>query len=199
VLKNKFEQVAIFRSNTTPLLSMTNIIHTIAMKYNEAYVLFELNYGSEVASRLYYDIEYENVLTISYHNNTQTLLGFGGQFRLGLQVDTKIKASELVSLKALIESNKLIINDNETITELYTFIQKGTSFEADLGKHDDCVMSIALLGWLVNQESFKEIINYDFISDYEETKAEELSDLLPSNMFGTGNDVTYNDVSWIMA
>lgn len=198
VLKNKFEQVAIFRSNTTPLLSMTNIIHTIAMKYNEAYVLFELNYGSEVASRLYYDIEYENVLTISYHNNTQTLLGFGGQFRLGLQVDTKIKASELVSLKALIESNKLIINDNETISELYTFIQKGTSFEADLGKHDDCVMSIALLGWLVNQESFKEIINYDFIRDYEETKAEELSDLLPSNMFGTGID-TYNDVSWIMS
>jgi hypothetical protein len=198
VLKNKFEQVAIFRSNTTPLLSMTNIIHTIAMKYNEAYVLFELNYGSEVASRLYYDIEYENVLTISYHNNTQTLLGFGGQFRLGLQVDTKIKASELVSLKALIESNKLIINDNETISELYTFIQKGTSFEADLGKHDDCVMSIALLGWLVNQESFKEIINYDFIRDYEEIKAEEVSDLLPSNMFGTGMD-TYNDVSWIMA
>jgi hypothetical protein len=55
-----------------------------------------------------------------------------------------------------------------------------------------------LLGWLVNQESFKEIINYDFIRDYEETKAEELSDLLPSNMFGTGID-TYNDVSWIMS
>jgi hypothetical protein len=59
-------------------------------------------------------------------------------------------------------------------------------------------MSIALLGWLVNQESFKEIINYDFIRDYEETKAEEVSDLLPSNMFGTGSD-TYKDVSWIMS
>jgi hypothetical protein len=197
ILKNKFEQVAVFRSNTTPLLSMTSIIHSIAMKYNEAYVLFEINYGSEVASRLYYDIEYENLLTIALVNSVQTLLGFKGQFRLGLQVDTKIKASELISLKALIESNKLVVNDNDTISELYNFIQKGTSFEADLGKHDDCVMSLALLGWLVNQESFKEIVNYDFISDYEVIKAEEVSDLLPANMFGTGSYAHDNDTSWL--
>ena len=130
-------------------------------------------------------------------NNAQTLLGFKGQFRLGLQVDTKIKATELISLKALIESNKLVVNDNDTISELYNFIQKGTSFEADLGKHDDCVMSLALLGWLVNQESFKEIVNYDFISDYEVIKAEEVSDLLPANMFGTGSYAHDNDTSWL--
>lgn len=197
ILKNKFEQVAIFRSNTTPLLSMTNIIYSIAKKYNDAYILFEINYGSEVPNRLYYDLEYENMLTVASNGSQQILLGFKGQFRLGLQVDAKIKAMELVSLKAIIESGKLILNDHTTISEFYNFIQKGNSFEADSGRHDDTVMALALLGWLVGQESFKEIINYDFVSDYETIKAEEESDLLPPSMFGSVDDS--KDVSWITA
>jgi hypothetical protein len=156
----------------------------IAKQYNNAYMFFEINYGAEVPSRIYNDYEYENILTISKRGSEQILMGFNGSFQLGLNVSSKIKSIQLISLKALLESGKLTLSDHTTIVEFYNFIQypNGT-FAAEQGKHDDTVMSLALLGWLVTQESFKEIVTYDFISDYENLKAEESSDLLPPAFF----------------
>jgi hypothetical protein len=185
--KRKFEQVAIFRSKDTPVLSMPLIIQEIGKKYNDAFVFMEINFGEEAANRLYHDLEYENLLTVAVHNGKQKLQGFRGKMQTGLRVDVKIKQIQLSSLKTLIESNKLVINDNTTISEFYSFVQHGVSFAAEANKHDDCVMALALLGWLVTQPVFSEIIDYDYITEYESEKAEELSDLIPASFFG------YND------
>jgi hypothetical protein len=185
--KRKFEQVAIFRSKDTPVLNMPLVIQEIGKKYNDAFVFMEINFGEEAANRLYHDLEYENLLTVAVHNGKQKLQGFRGKMQTGLRVDVKIKQIQLSSLKTLIESNKLVINDNTTISEFYSFVQHGVSFAAEANKHDDCVMALALLGWLVTQPVFSEIIDYDYITEYESEKAEELSDLIPASFFG------YND------
>ena len=44
------------------------------------------------------------------------------------------------NLKTLIEGNKLIVNDFDTISELTTFVADKTSFKADDGHNDDLVI-----------------------------------------------------------
>lgn len=54
------------------------------------------------------------------------------------------------NLKTLIEDDKLIITDYDTISELTTFIQRKQSFEAEEGCNDDLAMCLVIfLGWLL--------------------------------------------------
>jgi hypothetical protein len=194
ILKGSFEQVALFRSNSTALIQLPQIAIHIAKQYNNAYLFFELNYGAEVPSRIYNDFEYDNLLTIAQKDSKQVLMGYNGAFRLGLHVSTKIKDTSLVSLKSLLDTGKLILNDHETIQEFYNFIQKPNgSFSAEQGKHDDTVMALALLGWLVTQDTFKEIVEFDYLSEYEERRAEELEVMFPASMF---NDCFTEEEQW---
>lgn len=193
--KRGFEQVAVFHANDVPLLRMTSIIYEIAKNYNNAYVFFEINYGEEVASRLYRDLEYENILTIANRNGKQSLMGFRGTWQVGLKTTRKTKAEMLVALKTLIESKRLKIADAETINEFFLFVAKGESYAAEEGSHDDLVMSLALLGWLVAQQTFKDIISYDFVEDY--TSEAEDSEFLPLSMFSDSYDSIKEDDIWL--
>lgn len=180
--KRSFEQVAVFHSNNKPKLKMLPIIHHLAKLYNNAYVLFEINYGEEIASRLYNDIEYENVLTIANRDGNQRLLGFKGKFQLGLKTTQKTKSIMMITLKTLIESKKLIVRDKPTVDEFYTFVAKGGSYAAESNAHDDLVMSLGLFAWLVTQDAFKELSEYDAISEYINEAAKE--EVLPPSLFG---------------
>jgi hypothetical protein len=182
IKRHKFEQVAVLHSNTIPQLQMTNVIYDLATRYNNAYVLFEINKGEEVPSRLYWDLEYENLLTISKKDSTQRLLGFKGKFQVGFETTKKTKPEMLISLKQLVEKNKLIINDKKTVEEFFVFVSTGNSWAADGDYHDDLIMSLGLLGWLVRQEEFKAITNYDVVREYvDEISVEEI---LPADAFG---------------
>ena len=63
-------------------------------------------------------------------------------------------ANELI--KTLIENDKLIIQDYTTIQEMFRFIHKGTSFEAEEG-NDDTVMCCVLFSWMTDQLYFREL------------------------------------------
>ena len=56
----------------------------------------------------------------------------------------KVKQIGCNMLKNLIEEDKLIINDFETIAELSSFASKAGSWEASQGAHDDLVMTCLL-------------------------------------------------------
>ena len=52
---------------------------------------------------------------------------------------------------------KILLNDYDLINEVSTFIQKGNSYEAEIGAHDDLMMCCVLFAWATNQTFFKDL------------------------------------------
>ena len=83
-------------------------------------------------------------------------------------------------VKSLVENDKLIIHDIDIINELYTFVAKGQSFEADEGHNDDLVMCLVLFGWLTRQDYFKNLTERDVRLDVYEDEIERIEEeILP--------------------
>ena len=164
VTKQPYRQVAKYRKNDISPMLYPNVIFTTAQKYNEAFVLVEVNdIGQQVADILYHDMEYENMMMVTMHgrNGQQIGGGFSKNVSMGIRTTKQVKRIGCATLKDLIERNNLIIEDFDTISELTTFIGKSTSFEADDGAHDDLVMCCVLFSWLVQQRYFRELTNQD--------------------------------------
>ena len=51
----------------------------------------------------------------------------------------------------------MCIRDRHIIHEISTFIEKGNTYQADEGYHDDLVMCMVLFGWLSSQNFFKDM------------------------------------------
>jgi hypothetical protein len=76
----------------------------------------------------------------------------------------------------MIENDKLLIDDMEIINELYTFVAKGQSFEADEGHTDDLVMCLVMFGWLTRQDYFKNLTERDVRLDVYKDEIERLEE-----------------------
>ena len=89
----------------------------------------------------------------------------------------------------MVEEQKLIINDADTISEISTFIEKKGSYEADEGYHDDLVMPLVLFGWLTTQPYFKELNNVDLRKVMYEKKIQAIEDeLTPFGFYDDGQE-----------
>jgi hypothetical protein len=162
--KIPYEVVCTFRSNTVSTLQFPNFIADAAKRYNNAMVLVETNdSGLGIADALHFDLDVENVLmTTTNGKKGQTIsAGFGGNVRRGLKTSKATKSIGCTQLKNLIELDKLVINDFHILQELFTFVEKGASYSAEDGKHDDLVMPLVLFGWLAQQRYFKDLTNMD--------------------------------------
>ena len=110
--------------------------------------------------------------------NSKDLTSFREEIR-GKGGEVLVSKNTLLK-KALIENNKLIINDYDLLSELSTFISKGTSYEAEYGKHDDLVMCLVLFAWMTNQNYFKDLLETDVRKNLMEEREKELEDdILP--------------------
>ena len=90
-------------------------------------------------------------------------------------------------MKAMIEEDKLIVQDYNTIEELSTFVAKRGTYAADSGHHDDMVMTLVLFGWMTSQPYFKEISDINIREDLFKDKISELEDgLTPFGIIDTG-------------
>ena len=88
--------------------------------------------------------------------------GFSGKkTQLGVKMSTAVKQVGCSNLKALLEEDKLLIPDYDTIAELTTFIQKGQSFAAEEGCNDDLAMCLVIFAWMAMQQYFKEMHDND--------------------------------------
>ena len=150
-----------YRNNEISPLLYPNVLYKIGKEYNEAYILIETNISEQVAHILYSELEYENILMVNRHTNGQVIGGGfgGGKTQLGVNTDKKVKRIGCHNFKSMVEENKLIVNDADTISEISTFIEIKGSYAADEGYHDDLVMPLVLFGWLTTNPYFKELNN----------------------------------------
>ena len=187
VTSKPFKQVATFRDSMISPMLFPDIINKYATAYNTALVIIENNAeGGLVASQLHYDIEYENVFV-------------QGQLKasdIGITMSKKIKRIGCSTLKEILEENRLHVQDRATITELMTFINKGMSYEADRGYHDDMVMNLVLFSWFITTDYFYNLTNFqikELLYSEQQKLIEE--DLLPAGVFGV--DGRQNEESFV--
>jgi len=176
--------VARFKSNAVSPLLLPSYIRAVGKKYNSAHVLVEINdIGSQVADILHYDLEYENLIKSAFKGHkgqTITESGMGAKrVQLGVRTTVPVKKLGCAVLKNLIEQDKLIVEDPDTIDELTTFVADGQSFSADDGHTDDLVMCLVLFSWATRQDFFEALTNKDvrvemFDKDIEKIESEIL-------------------------
>ena len=158
VTEMPYKHVAVFRNNLIQPIALAEVAFKAANKYNEAYILVENNsIGKIVADSLYYDFEYENMFS-SVARNGETDVSFSGKTP-GIRTTAKTKALGCSQLKSLIENDGLITNDFDAVSELSTFSQKGRTFRADNGKHDDVVMTMVTFAWFTAQPFFEDMFD----------------------------------------
>ena len=184
-----YKVVAKYRNNEISPIIFPNIIEQISTQYNKSWCLVETNgNGMQVGDILYYDLEYENTILTSPNKGGQEVSGgFKKNSRIGLITSKHVKRTGCTTIKELIEKDHLIIEDFDIISELMTFAEKGPSFQAEEGYHDDLVMTLVLFGWLVNQRYFKEITDSDIrkkLLEQQERMNDE--DSLPLGFFNDG-------------
>ena len=177
-----YRVVAKFRDNEIKPLLFPSKIYDVARAYNQAFVLVEVNdIGEQVATTLQFDMEYDNLMMASMRGRAGQILGggfSGGRAQLGVRTTKAVKRIGCSNLKQLVEDDKLIIEDLDTISELSTFIVKGQSFEADEGCNDDLVSCLFLFAWATDQQYFKELSDLDVRA----TMLREQQDLLEQDM-----------------
>lgn len=163
ISKTPYKQVASYKSSAISPILFPTVIYNAARLYNDAYVLVEINNTPQVAETLHSDLEYENLWKVFTGNKKpqQLSAGFARGIQLGLKMSPQVKRIGCSNLKALIEGNKLIINDFDTYSELTTFVAKKNSFAAEDDANDDLVMALVLFGWVTTQKYFREIVNHD--------------------------------------
>ncbi len=191
-----YKMVARYKNNEIKPIILPNIVVDVAKNYNNAYILCEVNdIGGQVADIIQYDLEYENLLMAAMRGRAGQQLGqgfSGKKTQLGVKMSTAVKQVGCSNLKALIEDDKLIIPDYDTIAELTTFIQKGNSFQAEEGCHDDLAMCLVIFGWMAMQEYFKEMHDNDVRARiYADQRDSIEQDMAP---FGFINDGLDDDV-----
>ena len=164
VSETPYKQVAKYRNNKLPLLFFPTIIYSVAKRYNEAYVLIETNnIGQQVVDILHYDLEYVNIYKLEHHHiKGQSISGgFKRSTSFGIKTTKSVKKIGCANLKTLVESDKLIVRDFDTIAEMNTFVRVRDSYEAEEGNNDDLVMGLVLFSWLTAQSYFKDSTNID--------------------------------------
>jgi len=193
-----YKIVAKYRNNVIAPLLFPNIINTIGKKYNDAYVLVESNdIGAQVADVLHHDLEYENLLTVSWYgrHGQQISSGHRADISYGVRTTKQVKKIGCSNLKSLIEEDKLLIPDYDIISELTTYVTNGDTFAAEEGANDDLATTLVLFGWLVDQTYFKELSNQNIREKLYQNKMDTIDDMTtPFGIIDDGlNDVYERD------
>ena len=185
-----YQIVALWRSNLISPLLYPQFIYEFAKGYNNAFVLVEINdIGGQVADILVHEYEYENLFRSVAKGWKGQQIGTSGssQSQLGVRTTTSVKRIGCSNFKSLVESEKIILNDENLREEIFHFIAVRNSYEAEDGFHDDLVMCCVLFSWLVNQDYFKEISASDVRRRMAEENEQYINDsILPLGFTYTG-------------
>jgi hypothetical protein len=140
------EQVAEFYSDEVKPHLFAQTIAQIGLYYNAALVVVEnMGAGSTVLNRLQYTFDYENL----YYDKDD---------RPGMRVGPQNRPLILEALQFAISNRSLKLHGRRTVYELNTFIYNKArrKAEAQKGKHDDLVMSLAL-GMYIRDEHYRRL------------------------------------------
>lgn len=182
-----YKVVCKYKDNEISPVVYPSIVSKIGKYYNDAYVLVEINdNGQQISDSLFDDFEYENLLSTVEKDKKITLSwASNGKITRGIRTTKSTKRLGCSLMKSLIESHKLLVEDFDIIVELSTFINKGNSYEADVGSYDDLVMCLVLFAWMTNQPFFSDLCNTN-IKDklYRDQMRQIEDDLLPLPVSG---------------
>jgi len=186
-----YKLVAKFRDNEIKPLVFPDIIYRTAKSYNESQILVEINdIGGQIADALHHDMAYENVIMTQMRGRLGQIVGSGfgdGQTDLGVRTTKQVKRVGCSNLKQLIEGDKLLITDFDIIAEMSTFVQKGSSFEAEEGATDDLMMCLVFFSWLTDQQYFKDLTDEDIRKRLYESQRENIeADMAPFGFIDDG-------------
>jgi hypothetical protein len=156
-----FKIVAKYRDNKISPLLYPTIIHKVCRDYHNAYVLVEINdIGQQIADIIHNDLEYENMIWVGNDSRYGQVMSSSGRHSvLGVRTTKQIKRIGCSTLKSLVEENKLLVFDQDIISEFSTFIEHNGIFQADEGYHDDLTMTLVLFAWATNDPMFKDLMN----------------------------------------
>lgn len=189
-----YRVVARYRDNKITPLLYPSVIHRFAKEYNDAWLVVEANdIGGQVADTLYYDLEYEHMLSSVIRGRAGQVItgGFSKDTIFGIRTTPQVKRIGCSTLKTLLEEDKLLLLDFDTISELTTFSVKGKSYQATEGANDDLVMTLVLFSWVTQQQYFKDLMDQDLRTKMYADRMKQLEeDVLP---FGFISDGTENE------
>ena len=190
-----YKVVATYKNNDISPLVYPSMIKKIGEYYNSAYALVEINdNGQQVVDSLFEDYEYENILsTVEIKSKMALTWGYGNKSNRGIRTTKSVKRLGCSVLKNLIESQQMVIQDFEIISELSTFVTNGTSFEAASGSHDDLVMCLVLFSWCTSQNFFSELSDTNVKKKLHEQQMQQIEDeMLPLPIASIGGDERSN-------
>ena len=193
-----------YQNNEISPMLFPNVIYETATHFNQAMILVEVNdIGEQVGAILYNDLEYEDLIMTEHggRNGQRVSSGFGKNVYYGLRMTGNVKKIGMANLKTMIESDKLIVEDVDIISEMSTFVQKRNSYEAEDGYHDDLMMCLVIFGWLSNQEYFKQLTDMDIRRKLEKEREDEIleASLPPGFVVRGDEDEVFTDdegTSW---
>lgn len=161
--QSPYKIVATYKNNTISPFNFPQVIKKVGEKYLNAYVLVETNdLGAQVSHALHNDLEYENLLMTKVLGRRGQVLsqGFGGAGKneMGLRTTAQTKKLGCAILKRLVEEDKILLNDERIIQELFSFISKSNTYKAEEGHNDDLVMTLVFFAWLSRQDYYSDLI-----------------------------------------
>ena len=78
--------------------------------------------------------------------------------RIGIEMNRKVKRLGCSSIKDILENKKLeIVDDENAILEISTFVSRGQSYEASDGNHDDLMMNLVMFGYFISTQYFSDM------------------------------------------
>lgn len=192
-----YVQVAKYRCNDiSPMLFPTKI-YNAAKYYNDAFILVEINdIGQQIAEILHFELEYDNLVkvTVKPRMGQTVSTGYTKKVQYGIKSSTGTKRIGCSNLKTLIEQDRLLIYDSQTIMELSTFTAQKDSYAAEEGQNDDLAITLTLFAWLISQRIFRESLTHDVRKTIQKELAHiSEEDTVP---FGVIDSLNYTSDPW---
>ena len=138
-----------WRDNKTPVQRQVRILQEVTAYINDCiqsetdiYYSLENNTLGEAALVEIANIGEENIRGVFLSEPARS--GTSRSYRKGFTTLTKSKIAACSKLKSWVETGKLKIASKMLLSELKSFVAKGTSFEAKIGETDDLIMALIL-------------------------------------------------------
>jgi hypothetical protein len=154
VIIEKLRQAYIFRSNLINIPDFVDFVFEVLPKWGSPYFILENNgIGQSFADKMLEEHYYENGY---YHESSPTI---------GVNSNGHLKNKMVSTLKDYCEKGKIEIFDQQTISEMLTFVEKKTSagnsrYAADGESHDDCVISTGWAVFLSDSVWMQDVLSY---------------------------------------
>ena len=123
----------------------------MGLHYNTAIIGIETNFSTYPVmelERLRYPKQYIRESIDDYTHKIKQSFGF--------LTNTKTRPVILAELIKAVRDDITIVNDETTLQEMLTFVRNPETLkpEAELGAHDDCVLSLAIAHYIRPQQSY---------------------------------------------